>query len=326
MIIRESTLRTIPAIAFGLFISANVWAGDITLSLEEPTANSTYTGVANIRGYAYSKQSNTRVQLKDIELYIDGKLQGSIPFGGRRDDVTADPNSGFSMAFNYASLAQGQHKIEIVAVDQQGSQKQVTANFNTVRFNFPGDFLHDPNKVNLSGSQISQQGNRITINNMSADGQKYDIELTWNTPTQNFTITKIAQKGSENIPDFSGKYSLKSGYQCTSAAGTNPLISFGESTSMSNLPMTQNGSSIELASRWKGDVNAKGEYILTRTVDKTVQNCRFNYIEGYIGNFNTGQIVMGIDLEGYKKSCPTLPALECKYTVDPSLKRTGPLN
>ena len=34
------------------FLVSTAWAGDIVLSLEEPAADSTYSGVANIRGWA----------------------------------------------------------------------------------------------------------------------------------------------------------------------------------------------------------------------------------------------------------------------------------
>lgn len=315
----------IASVLFGLMFTANVWAGDITLHLEEPAAGSTYTGIANIRGYAYSKQAKNIVPLRDIELYIDGQALGTIPFGGQRDDVTADPNSGFSMAFNYSSLTPGQHRIEIIAVDQQGKQEKYEAAFNTVRFNFAGDFLHDPSKINLTGSQVSQQGNRMTINNMSADGRQYDIELTWNTAMQNFSITKIAAKSGNNIPNVSGKYDVKYGYKCASASGSSKYVSFTDSGQTNGVPMTQNGSSITLGNKWTGEVAANADYILVREVNQVLEGCRFTYLDGFIGNFNSGALKMGIELDGYTKSCPSLPPLTCTYTVEPVLKRTGPL-
>jgi hypothetical protein len=109
----------------GVVSTSMAWAGDIVLALEEPAANSTYTGVANIRGWVVGSAGINRV-----ELSIDGELKTNIPVGGRRTDVGGaylsypdSSNSGFSMAFNYSNLASGQHAVLVRAIDREGVSK-----------------------------------------------------------------------------------------------------------------------------------------------------------------------------------------------------------
>lgn len=170
---------------------------DTVLNLEEPFANSTYSGVANLRGWAVSKNGINR-----IELFIDGSFNTNIPSGASRPDVGDDypsyPNaakSGFSMAFNYSRLSPGQHTMLVRAVDNQGNAKAQTITFFTVRFDVPGNFLQDPSKVSLIGSDLEVGGNgrSILVKNMLVDGKTYTILLDWDMPSQGFSIKQLSQ-------------------------------------------------------------------------------------------------------------------------------------
>jgi hypothetical protein len=172
-------------------------AEDTLLMVEQPLTNSTYSGVANLRGWAVSTRGIDR-----IELLIDGVLNTAIPSGASRPDVAATfssyPNadkSGFSMAFNYANLTPGQHTFLIRAIDNQGNAKAQTITFFTVRFDVPGNFLSDPTQLTLVGSElkIGPNGRSVQIKNMKVNNKPYTILLDWDTASQDFAITQLSK-------------------------------------------------------------------------------------------------------------------------------------
>lgn len=169
---------------------------DTILVIEQPTINSTYTGVANLRGWAVSING-----IDHIELFVDGTLKSNIPSGGLRTDVSSafptypgSDKSGFSMAFNYSDLTPGQHTMLIRAVDTRGNAKAQTITFFTVRFDVPGNFLDDPTKVNLQAATlgVGPNGRSISIKNLLVNGKPYTVLLDWNTGAQDFTITQLS--------------------------------------------------------------------------------------------------------------------------------------
>jgi len=176
----------------------SVLAGDIVLNLEEPGANSTYTGIANVRGWVVGSKGINRV-----ELYVNGELKNNIPIGGLRTDVGHQypnyPNSsysGYSMAFNYSGLPAGQHSIVVRAIDSEGSFKDSSATFNVTRFD--NSYISNSSSVSLNGATISNDNQSIFISNMTADGKKYDIRLDWRTAIQGYTITQIIPTGGSD--------------------------------------------------------------------------------------------------------------------------------
>ncbi|NJN47680.1 MAG: matrixin family metalloprotease [Candidatus Competibacteraceae bacterium] len=163
----------------------------IVMQLEEPVADEAKTGVANLRGWAVALGVINRV-----ELTVDGVFRGNVPIGGRRVDVADDfpayPNaadSGFSMAFNYSELSAGTHNVLVRAFDNVGNSLQQTATFTVERFDNP--FIPDPTSVSLSNATISNDDPSITILNLQADGQFYDVMMQWRTATQSFEIIQI---------------------------------------------------------------------------------------------------------------------------------------
>lgn len=176
---------------------------DTILVIEQPTINSTYTGVANLRGWAVSING-----IDHIELFVDGTLKSNIPSGSLRTDVgSAYPTypgsdqSGFSMAFNYSDLTPGQHTMLIRAVDTRGNAKAETISFFTVHFDVPGNFLTDPNKVSLKSAivGVGPNGRSISIKNLQVDGKPYTVLLDWNTGSQDFTITQLSSPDRKSV-------------------------------------------------------------------------------------------------------------------------------
>ena len=173
------SIAVLLALPMGAVTAVN---NNIILTLEEPTDGSTYSGVANIRGWAVAP-----VGIDHIELLIDGSPNTNIPSGGRRVDVgNAFPNfpnsnqSGFSMAFNYSNLSAGSHTILVRAVDTRGDNKDASATFNVTRFDNP--FVPNPASVNP---------NTFGISDLTVEGKHYQVELEWRTAAQGFAITQI---------------------------------------------------------------------------------------------------------------------------------------
>ena len=173
------------------FRNANANSDQIVLALEEPVGSTTYSGVANIRGWAVAPQGVQR-----IELYLDGALWGNIPLGGRRADVgdaypgyPGSADSGFAMAFNYSTLSAGPHTLTVRAVDAAEATRDASAAFTVTRF--ANAYVADPAAVSLDQATLSRTGNVIAIQNLMVEGQPYAVHLAWRPATQGFAIDQI---------------------------------------------------------------------------------------------------------------------------------------
>lgn len=278
------------------------WAGDIVLSVEEPAANSTYSGVANLRGWVVGSAGISRV-----ELYVDGALTTNIPVGGRRTDVgSAYPNypdsdnAGFSMAFNYSSLTAGPHALRIRAVDRENASKEQSVSFSVARFNT--SYIADPAKISLAGATGSFDSRSIYLKSLTADGQAYDVRLDWRTEAQGFVITQINPAGSVPDDGFDGTY--RSRVSLTSNSCAFAVSSEAES----ELKLTQNGSQMSGMESGQlpvtGTVDGLGNFVLTssRLVQNSTANCRGESYFGYQGNFPSQTIAITTNYE-YFGSC-----------------------
>ncbi len=164
-------------------------AGDMIVNLEEPVQGGTASGVGNVRGWAVSPQPIQRV-----DLYIDGSLAFTVPYGGSRSDVGAayptypgSTNSGFSMAYNFGLLTAGSHTFLTRALDNAGNVKDATATFNVVRL--PSSFIANAAEVNLQGAGATiVDANTLRLSNVMVQGVSYDLSLRWNTATQGFAL------------------------------------------------------------------------------------------------------------------------------------------
>lgn len=170
-------------------------AGTIQLALEEPEVSGIYNGVGNIRGWAVSTDGISRV-----DLYVDGLLVQSMPYGGLRNDVAnvypsypGSSLSGFSMAYNYSNLASGSHSITVVAVDTAGATLSDSATFQVDRFD--SSFISDASQVTLGSSSVSIQSETVLLNNVMVQGTPYNVQLKWNNPAQGWRAISIAREG-----------------------------------------------------------------------------------------------------------------------------------
>jgi len=175
---------------------------EIQFSIGEPIADSYRSGIGQISGWAVSYD-----QIVAVEAFIDGVSVGLVPYGGTRQDVAAafpgvpnSENSGWSMKWNYSLLAEGEHTLTVVVTDIEGDQQSSDVTFNTTRFK--SEFIADPASVRIAGAAITtpEQG-RIVIAGAEVEGESVDIELHWDTASQQFLIDKIFREAAalENL-------------------------------------------------------------------------------------------------------------------------------
>ncbi len=309
------------ALLFGSSVASlsSVWAGDIVLTVEEPSAGDTYSGVANIRGWVVGSAGIDRV-----ELYVDGALLTPIPTGGRRSDVgDAYPNypnaanAGFSMAFNYSSLLAGSHAILIRAVDQEGALKDATVDFNVTRF--PNAYIADPASVSLSGASATFNSGSFLLQNVTVEGKTYDIRLEWRTEAQGFAITRISTAGDPPTDDFSGTYqsqASQSSNSCPFAVSQQVKSELKLNQTDSQLSGTENSGGTLAVS---GTVDAQGLFSLQseRLTQTSSASCRGETYFGYQGDFSSQTVTITTHYE-YFGSCPYY---NCTATYQGSIVR-----
>jgi hypothetical protein len=174
-----------------LFRSVGAPAEAFTVHLEEPINMETHSGVGNLRGWAIAEDGIDRV-----EIYIDGKYVYDAPYGGSRPDVgDASPdiegaeNSGYSLAFGYSNLSDGEHTIKARAVDLNGDFVEDTSTFTVVGFDEP--FIFSNETVDVGDSTISSEGDEISLEDVTVGEKVYDLKLKWRTAEQGFEIIEI---------------------------------------------------------------------------------------------------------------------------------------
>jgi len=242
---------------FVLAASAASALADIQLVIEEPAAQSTKSGIGQITGWAVSDDD-----IISVEALIDGTSLGIVPYGGTRQDVAAAfpslPDaefSGWAMKWNYSLLEPGEHLLTIIATDRLGAQLSRDITFSTTAFK--AVFIADPESVKTAGAFInSPEDGRIVITSAEVDGEVVDIELVWDTPSQQFLISKIFREepAPQNLAPIAD-------------AGPNRILQTNES-----LQITGNGSDGDGSiSSWRWQQVSGVQLVLQNTSSRTVR-------------------------------------------------------
>lgn len=180
--IRLLTVGLLCLAAVALICAAHVAGAATLIYLEEPGPNTIRSGIGNLRGWAIGSEPIT-----EVRYAIDGEPQGTIPYGGTRNDVaTAYPNvpgagqSGFSMAYNYGNLAPGEHVIEIEA-----GETALQSRFSVVGF----EQAFVPGHPELAGAEVYTGFYSIHLSGAWFPGEgERDLDLVWDTSAQQFII------------------------------------------------------------------------------------------------------------------------------------------
>ena len=205
-----------------LCASASPALADITFNIEEPAQDSTRSGIGLVSGWAVSDRG-----IESVELFMDGERIGYVPYGSGRGDVGAAfpdiPGSDFSgwgMKWGYGLTPEGEHTLRIVVTEQGGGNASQEVTFNTIRFKT--EFISDPADVVTAGASIeSPVDGRLVISGAEIMGETVDIELAWDTGSQQFLIETITPDGtvkSEQTP------SALAGSDLTAEAGSSVSV------------------------------------------------------------------------------------------------------
>jgi len=171
-------------------------AAEITFNIEEPAEGSVRSGIGLISGWAVSD-----VGIVSVEAFINGESLGLVPYGSPRGDVgAAFPNipgsdeSGWAMKWGYSLSGEGEHELQIVVTEQGGGTASKTVTFEAIRFD--SEFIADPDDVETAGATLdSPEDGRLVMSGARIEGRDVDIELTWDTASQQFLIDHIAYDG-----------------------------------------------------------------------------------------------------------------------------------
>lgn len=197
-------------------LAAQALAESVVVNLEEPRDASLYTGISNLRGWAVAESG-----IGAVEIDIDGIYAFNVPMGGSRSDVANAypdfPNSdasGFSMAFNYKNLSAGNHVVTVRAISNDGNVATRSATITVSRF--VSTYIQNADQVDTGTvTDVVTSGQSIQLNDLSVEGQKWDVTLSFNTATQGFAVTQItsveaADSGASCDPVWgSGDYTLE---------------------------------------------------------------------------------------------------------------------
>lgn len=166
-------------------------AATSALALEEPANGEIYSGIGNLRGWAVSTEG-----VEQIKVFIDGEYAFDAPSGGPREDVAAAfpdiesaRESGYSLAFSYSSLGNGEHTVKVQSVDGFGNVTERSATFTVVAFDNP--FIRSEQGVDFSNAVFATEGDEIRVQNAELDGAVYDFTLKWRPAEQGLEIIQI---------------------------------------------------------------------------------------------------------------------------------------
>ena len=213
--------RLFPAFLL-LCASASPALAEITFNIEEPTQDSTRSGIGLVSGWAVSD-----LGIESVEVIMNGESIGFVPYGSSRGDVgAAFPDilgsdlSGWGMKWGYGLTPEGEHTLRIVVTEQGGGTASREVTFNTIRFKT--EFVSDPADVVTAGASFeSPVDGRLVITGAEVMGETVDIELAWDTGSQQFLIDTITPEGA-----------VKSEQTPTALAGSNLTAEAGSSVSV----------------------------------------------------------------------------------------------
>jgi YVTN family beta-propeller protein len=193
------------AIVHGFACSASA---EILATLESPPNNQKVSGLGAVAGWVFS--TDPQVTITRVQLRVDEKPFGDIPFPGERSDVaqaySTIPqalNSGFAYGANFSGLTGGSHKIGVEITDSRGGSKIIDHDVTVIRVGgFP--FL---SFLDLSGANPKIDGKQIRLpfteatekpadTTTEAKVQQVNIQLAWQPDRQTLGIV-----GSDNTND-----------------------------------------------------------------------------------------------------------------------------
>lgn len=165
----------------------------IELTLETPVTGSTVGNIGTFRGWTLHPTK----PVQWVEIYIDDQFASEVPVGGSRLDVAnAFPDvpdakySGFSQTVNFKEYDVGYHRVAVYAYTMDGNYNFREAEFCVTKL-ANTNFLKDPNDIKLyEVRRIHLWQDRLVLEGIQVGPNSWNVELTWNTATQDFQISQ----------------------------------------------------------------------------------------------------------------------------------------
>jgi len=183
-----------------VFLSVSAAQAALVVTLEEPAAGQTGVGLSTIRGFAY----DTGGKVVTIKPRFDGVTFDTVlSCCDLRQDVTAEPDSGFNSSINYGTLftTPGPH---VVGVEVSASNEDTVVVDHAVVVLHPGNASFVTN-FDLSAASCSIQGNQVVLNGAaltSTGGTPVTTNLTaaYATNSQSLVFTSVS--GAPTLTNF----------------------------------------------------------------------------------------------------------------------------
>lgn len=177
-------------------LGAQAALADITFYIEEPADGAIHSGVGLVSGWAISDRGIT-----SIEAFIDGASMGPMPYGSIRGDVEdAFPDvpgslhSGWGMKWAYALNEPGEHTIRVVVTEEGGATSSKEVVFYVTGFH--SDFISNSEDIRTTNALLdSPVDGRIHVYGAEIEGETADLELAWDTASQQFLIEHVEYDG-----------------------------------------------------------------------------------------------------------------------------------
>lgn len=184
------------AAAISLATSLNAVGDDDGLvQMSTPFLDIDESGIASIVGDVLADYA-----ISSVELLVDGQFKANIPV---QDGEVADINgigdllgpayNDFSGAAYLGLLQPGMHEVTVRITDAQGNVQEVTTPVDIPNYfadsATDGTDDADANGVDLSGAQLSADGETLQIDNLQVNGNAFNMTLDWNADSGKFEVS-----------------------------------------------------------------------------------------------------------------------------------------
>jgi hypothetical protein len=166
---------------------------NIRMNLETPISGTTLGNIGTVRGWAFHPTK----EVNWVEIYIDDQFMSEVPVGGARVDVyNAYPDalgsrySGYSQTVNFKEYDEGYHRVAVYAYTFDGNYNFMESEFCVSKL-ANNNFIKDPDVIKLyEVRRIHLWKDRLVLEGIQVGEDAYNVELTWNTATQDFQISQ----------------------------------------------------------------------------------------------------------------------------------------
>ena len=164
--------------------------------LESPASGAVVSGVDLIRGWSFAEGAG--VTIAQVEFFLDGQAQATIPCCSSRADVAgafpalpAAGQSGWGLTWNWGNLSAGPHRVQVVATSTEGAQW--TSPPHTVTVVKPGGIAF-ADQFSLAEAEARLVGSELVLDGVVVRDKATQVEeevavrYAWQTGAQGLRL------------------------------------------------------------------------------------------------------------------------------------------